>query len=48
MPHREACLRQEGFEDVFAAVKAEENDKALQLLPSILQYAFPHMLILMW
>ncbi|EIE21322.1 hypothetical protein COCSUDRAFT_53962 [Coccomyxa subellipsoidea C-169] len=34
---REACLRQEGFEDVFRSVKAEENDKALALLPELLR-----------
>jgi hypothetical protein len=34
---RDACLRQQGFTDVFAAVKAEENAKALDLLPGVLQ-----------
>lgn len=35
---REACLRQEGFEDVFKSVKTEENEKALALLPAVLRY----------
>ncbi|KAK9908314.1 hypothetical protein WJX75_005862 [Coccomyxa subellipsoidea] len=34
---REACLRQEGFEDVFKSVKTEENEKALALLPAVLR-----------
>lgn len=38
---REQCLRQQGFTDVFKAIKAEENEKALALLPGILRQALP-------
>ncbi|BDA44552.1 4'-phosphopantetheine phosphatase [Coccomyxa sp. Obi] len=34
---REECLRKQGYEDVFATVKAEENEKALALLPGVLR-----------
>lgn len=34
---REECLRAAGFEDIFSSVKAEENNRALGLLPSVLQ-----------
>lgn len=30
-------MRDEGFEDIFRAIKAEENDKALKVLPSVLR-----------
>ena len=33
---REDSLRREGFVDVFKQVKAEENAKALQLLPNVI------------
>ena len=36
-PCREHCLRQQGFTDVFRDVKAEENAKALALLPGVLR-----------
>ncbi|CAL5228788.1 g11981 [Coccomyxa viridis] len=34
---REHCLRQQGFRDVFRDIKAEENAKALDLLPGVLR-----------
>ena len=34
---REHCLRQQGFVDIFKSIKAEENDKALALLPGVLK-----------
>ncbi|GIL51082.1 hypothetical protein Vafri_7187 [Volvox africanus] len=34
---REDCLHAVGFRDIFAAVKAAENDRALQLLPSVIR-----------
>ncbi|GIL51083.1 hypothetical protein Vafri_7187 [Volvox africanus] len=33
----EDCLHAVGFRDIFAAVKAAENDRALQLLPSVIR-----------
>jgi hypothetical protein len=33
---RDRCLRAEGFQDPFRAVKAEENEKALALLPDVI------------
>ncbi|GIL75193.1 hypothetical protein Vretimale_7880 [Volvox reticuliferus] len=34
---REDCLHAAGFRDIFAAVKTAENDRALQLLPSVIR-----------
>jgi hypothetical protein len=33
---RDVCLRDAGFWDAYATVKADENAKALELLPSVL------------
>ena len=42
---REQCLRQQGFSDVFRDVKAEENKKALALLPAVLRQGPLHILL---
>lgn len=34
---RDWCLRAEGFHDPFRTVKAEENAKALALLPTVIK-----------
>jgi hypothetical protein len=37
---RDRCLRAEGFQDAFRTVKAEENAKALALLPTVIRCTY--------